>query len=219
MASILTDAQQSALKYISESNLARQFYFSGGTALAYYYLQHRKSEDLDFFREEEFDPLQVTITVKSLQNKLGFTSFDYQNSFNRNLYFLHFGDESVLKLEFTYYPFRQIESPMQKDHLFIDSVIDIAANKLFTISQKPRGRDYFDLYFIHQKYGFEIEKLRMLAKQKFDWDVDPLHLGTQLDKVDTHLDDPILVKNIDKSEMIKFFQDEAQKLRNQILEK
>jgi hypothetical protein len=29
--------------------------------------------------------------------------------------------------------------------------------------------------FLIQKYGYDLEKLRMLAKQKFDWDIDPLH--------------------------------------------
>jgi predicted nucleotidyltransferase component of viral defense system len=47
--SILTDHQQKALKLIAQTQLAEDFYFSGGTALAYFYLQHRKSEDLDFF--------------------------------------------------------------------------------------------------------------------------------------------------------------------------
>lgn len=115
MASILTAQQDQALKLIAATPVAQQFYFSGGTALAHYYLQHRKSEDLDFFNFEEFDPQEITISLKSLQDKLDFQSFDYQSSFNRNLYFLKFKNGYTLKLEFTYYPFTQIENPMTKD--------------------------------------------------------------------------------------------------------
>ncbi len=104
MDAILTEQQQHALKLIAETSLAQHFYFGGGTALSHYYLQHRYSEDLDFFSQKEFEPQDITVSIKSLQNKLGFTSFDYQNIFNRNLFFLRFKDENVLKLEFTYYP-------------------------------------------------------------------------------------------------------------------
>jgi len=219
MAVILTRQQKKTLALIATSNLTSNFYFSGGTALAHYYLQHRKSEDLDFFNFQEFDPQVVTVTLKSLQKKLAFKSFDYQNSFNRNLYFLKFPDHYILKLEFTYYPFTQVAKAQKKDGLLVDSVLDIAVNKLFTISQKPRGRDYFDLFAILQKYGFDLEKLRMLAKQKFDWQVDPLQLATRFDQVDQFLDDPILIKKINKTKLINFFQNEALKFKDQILKK
>ncbi|MBT3249216.1 MAG: nucleotidyl transferase AbiEii/AbiGii toxin family protein [Candidatus Pacebacteria bacterium] len=218
MNSILTKQQQLALKLIADTDLAQHFYFGGGTVLSHYYLQHRYSEDLDFFSQEEFDPQSITISIKSLQDKLKFKSFDYQNSFNRNLYFLLFKNNYVLKLEFTYYPFQQIEKPKKIDGLLVDSVIDIATNKLFTIAQKPRGRDYFDLYMIIQKYGFKIEDLRMKAKLKFDWHVDPLQLASKLFEVDTHLDDPIIVGKFDKSSVINFFHKEAKKLKGEILE-
>jgi len=217
MASILTSQQKNALELISKTNLATEFYFSGGTALAHYYLQHRKSEDLDFFSEKEFDPQNITISIKSIRDKLGFDSFDYQNSFNRNLYFLKFPNNYVLKLEFTYYPFIQIERPKLKDGLLVDSAIDIATNKLFTIAQKSRGRDYFDLYFLIDNFGYDIEDLRMKAKLKFDWHVDPLQLAAKLFEVDKHLDDPIIIKKIDRNKLTNFFQTEAGKLGGEII--
>ncbi|MEX0896016.1 MAG: nucleotidyl transferase AbiEii/AbiGii toxin family protein [Patescibacteria group bacterium] len=218
MVTILTEQQQLVLKLISETSLAEHFYFSGGTALSHYYLQHRYSEDLDFFCHEEFDAQDITVIIKSLQKKLEFISFDYQNSFNRNLYFIRFKDESVLKLEFTYYPFEQIEHPEKKDGLLVDSVIDIATNKLFTIVQKPRGRDYFDLYTIIRKYGFGTEELRMKAKLKFDWHVDPLQLASRLFEADAHLDDPIIIGSLDRKSLSDFFHIEAEKLKGEIVE-
>ena len=114
---------------------------------------------------------------------------------------------------------KQIEQPKKIDGLLVDSVIDIATNKLFTIYQKPRGRDYFDLYSIIQKYNFEIKDLRMKAKLKFDWHVDPLQLASRLFEVDTHLDDPILTKLFNKNIMIDFFHKQAMNLENEIINK
>lgn len=218
MSKIITPEQKKFLNVFAGSNLSNSFYFTGGTALSHYYLNHRFSEDLDFFSEQEFDPQQISIFLKSVKNIIGYKEIDYQNSFNRNIYQLRF-DKGFLKVEFTYYPFKQIEKPKKIDGILVDNLTDIAVNKLFTINQNARGRDYFDLYFISKKQKISLEKLRKLAKIKFDWHVDPLHLGTQLNRVDEFADDPILKEKIDKKEMIKFFQNEALKLGKDILKR
>lgn len=218
MVKILTKTQEQALKLLAETNLVNQFYFSGGTALSYFYLQHRLSEDLDFFCKDEFDPQSVFVTIKSLKSSLQFDEIDFQNSFNRNLFFLRFKSGSFLKLEFTYYPFMQIEQPSRKEGLLVDSLIDIAANKLFTISQQPRGRDYYDLYSIVSKASYSIEKLRMLAKQKFDWHVDPLQLASRFYEVDQYLDDPILSEKSSQKKVIQYFQQESLAFKSKIIQ-
>lgn len=216
MAKIITEVQENFLELFSKSNLAKEFYFSGGTALSYYYLSHRFSEDLDFFSESEFDAMQISVFLKSIKEKIGYLSFDYQQSFNRNIYHLKFKG-STLKVEFTFYPFAQVQQPKIIDGIMIDSLVDIAVNKLFTISQNARGRDYFDLYCINQKEKISLERLRKLAKIKFDWHVDPLHLGTQLNRVKEFIDDPILSKNVSKKKVISFFEKEATKLGKEII--
>ncbi len=217
MVSILTKQQILALKLLSKTDLAKKFYFSGGTALSYYYLHHRKSEDLDFFSQEEFNPQSIFTTLKSLKKSLRFISIDFQNSFNRNLFFLRFSNKYILKLEFTYYPFTRIKKLKNKSGLMIDSAIDIAVNKLFTIAQKPRGRDYFDLYYLVKKYQYKMEDLRMMAKKKFDWHIDPLQLASRFNEVDKHLDDPILLKKMNKNELTVFFRTEAKKMKQEII--
>lgn len=49
---ILTEDQKSLLFRFRESQLRDRFYVTGGTALSAFYLQHRLSEDLDFFTEQ-----------------------------------------------------------------------------------------------------------------------------------------------------------------------
>lgn len=214
---ILTPNQTKTLQAIASSTIPKYFYFTSGTALSHYYLQHRFSEDLDFFSVNEFDLGFISTSLKKLQTQLKFQTLDIQQSFNRNLIFLTFANQDVLKLEFTYYPFTHIETPQLKDGIPVDSLIDITVNKLFTIAQNPRGRDFYDLYASLQHTPHDLEKLRLLAKQKFDWHVDPLHLGTQFNRIDEFLDDPILTKTIDSNSVSQFFKDQAKKLKPSIL--
>src|SRR3989338_9005892 len=101
MSSILSKNQINILTLLSaEKNIANSFYLSGGTALAEFYLQHRLSEDLDFFSEEEFDPLFITSTFKKIQNRAGIKKVNYEQSFNRNLFFLELENDTI-KTEFT----------------------------------------------------------------------------------------------------------------------
>jgi predicted nucleotidyltransferase component of viral defense system len=195
--------------FSSQQSLYTQFYFSGGTCLIEYYLHHRYSEDLDFFSEKEFSPEDITTLLLQSKKLLGNPKIEYQQSFNRNIYQLIYGKNDVLKVEFTYYPFQRIEKT-KKEKFYIDSLIDIAVNKLFTIYQNPRGRDYFDLYFILQKEKkLTMKKVLALARIKFDFPIDLIQLGSQLMKVQSLLDDPILVKQIDRQKIEEFFLHEA----------
>ena len=68
MEKILTERQIALLEEIGrQAFLSKNFYLSGGTALAGFYLFHRYSEDLDFFSENEVDPMQINIFFKSIQ--------------------------------------------------------------------------------------------------------------------------------------------------------
>jgi predicted nucleotidyltransferase component of viral defense system len=48
---ILTPLQRRFLNAFSQTELKKDFFLTGGTALAHFYLQHRLSDDLDFFTE------------------------------------------------------------------------------------------------------------------------------------------------------------------------
>ncbi len=192
------------------------FYLSGGTALAGFYLHHRYSEDLDFFSETEIDIAALTIVLKKAQRELGCTSIDFQQSYNRNLFFLRRGTEA-LKIEFTYFPFTRIEKGIEMYGVHIDSLLDIAVNKLFTIYQRTTARDYIDLYFICKEQGFSIAKLLSHAKAKFDFHIDPLQLGVQFIKATEARDFPRMIEPLAPEVWETFFTEEAKKLKAQIL--
>lgn len=213
----LTSRQQAVLKLIgSEPDLAGQFYLSGGTALAAFYLKHRYSEDLDFFSEVEFDTTALTAFWQKHKAGLGFEEIDYQQSFNRNLFFLHFENE-ILKTEFTYYPFKRLEMGESQFGVATDSLRDIAVNKLFSIYQRTAARDYIDLYCIVQDRGWTIDELKKAARLKFDYHIDPLQLSTQFSKAAEAPDLPRMIKSLEVGAWQNFFKAEAKKLRPDIL--
>jgi predicted nucleotidyltransferase component of viral defense system len=222
--SILSKNQQNILSLISKEKLiVRSFYLTGGTALAEFYVQHRLSEDLDFFSEHEFDPIFISSTFKKIQTKADIRSVHYEQSFNRNLFFLELkgenGKKDVIKTEFTYFPFTRIESKKKFGDLYIDSLIDIAVNKLFTIYQKPRSRDFIDLYCILAvEPSWTIDVLMEKARVKFDTHIDPLQLSSQFVKVDVLKDYPNMLKKIDEKEWQGFFKKEAKRLVESQLE-
>lgn len=215
---ILSAKQQELLDLFSkEPAIVRYFYLSGGTALAEFYLRHRYSEDLDFFSESEVDPIAVFSTLKKLGKKAGIKKIDAQQSFNRNLFFLHLPKE-VIKTEFTYYSFSRIEQKKFVGDLAIDSLLDIAVNKVFAIYQNPRSRDFIDLYCILQKEDWTIAELLKKAKIKFDWHVDPLQLGSQFAQAKVLKDSPRMITKISDTDWQEFFVTEAKNLKSAIIQ-
>lgn len=218
MNNILTKRQKEFLHLFSTDKfLKKQFYLTGGTALAGFYLFHRYSEDLDFFSQEEVDVSGIDVFLTNIRKKLRFSKIDYQQSYNRNIFFCHFDDE-ILKIEFTFFPFERIEKSNSKEGFEIDSLTDIAVNKLFTIYQRSTARDYIDLYCICREKGWEVKDLITKARIKFNWHIDPLQLGTQFLKSKEAEDFPKMIKEIKPTEWRSFFVKEAKELKNEVIE-
>ena len=217
--SILSENQKKLLALLAGEKVIREhFYLSGGTALAEFYLQHRLSEDLDFFSEKEFDPEQISVVFKKIQQEAGIKSVKYEQSFNRNLFFLELQDDFI-KTEFTYFPFPRIEAGQSADRLEIDSLLDIAVNKIFTIYQNPRSRDFIDLYLILKlKPEWAVDELTKKAHVKFDHYLDPLQLAAQFTRVDALKDYPKMLVPLPEKEWQEFFLREAKRLSEKELE-
>lgn len=197
-------------------DIQNKYYLSGGTALAEYYLHHRYSEDLDYFSKDEVDPMSIQVYLKSISHKAEIQNIDFQQSFNRNLIYLHFRDE-IIKTEFTYYPFEQLETPRIVDGIKIDSLLDIAVNKTFTIYQKPRSRDFIDLYLIIKEKEWSFADLRKKARAKFDTHIDPLQMTQQLLEAGKLEEYPRMITSLEPKLLQEFWKQEAHKLKSEAL--
>lgn len=214
---ILSPNQQLLLKFLSEEQvISVNFYLSGGTALSEYYLHHRLSEDLDFFSIEEIPSSVIQTIFKKIRNQVNIQKVDFQESFNRKLFFIHLKGE-VIKTEFTYYPFAQLAKPKLVGKLKVDSLLDIAVNKVFTIYQNPRSRDYIDLYLILTTQKWNFEDLIKKARLKFDSYIDPIQLAQNLLKVNDVYDLPKMLIPVKEDAWRIFWLIQAGKLKDQAL--
>lgn len=218
---IFTPKQLEFLELVKvEPEITKRFYLTGGTALAEFYLKHRLSEDVDLFTEEnEVDQKLVESYLKKISAILSVKKIDRSVFMGLMSYFLIFKDGNKLKVDFNYYPFPRIEKGLKFGKLQIDSIRDIAANKVHTIFVSPRDRDYIDLYFIMKSGNFNLNQLIFDAKIKFDWHIDKLTLVSQLLRVKEIkiLETPKILVPFDKKEMDEFFIKEAKKLGSSIL--
>lgn len=163
----LTHTQQLAIALLANSPLKETFYWTGGTLLAYHYLHHRKSFDLDFFSEKPFALAELTSFVQHLKKQGGFTSMEHQKVFDRHEFL--FENEEKLRVEFVYYNHEK-KTLKKRGSLLgvrIDSLEDIAANKTFAYFDRNEPKDVVDLYFLLHKRRFTSEVLLRLVWQKF----------------------------------------------------
>lgn len=184
---LLTPKQYDFLELAQgEPQITKRFYLTGGTALAEFYLKHRASEDIDLFTEEhEVDQKLVEAFLKKVSRQLSVIHIKRSQFLGLVSYKLIYQDKESLKVDFNYYPFPRIEKGIKYKNLEIDSIHDIAANKLHTIFMMPRQRDYVDLYSIFMLSGkdYTLRQLILDAKAKFDWDIDRVNLANQFIRV------------------------------------
>lgn len=218
--SILTSHQRAVLEQVAgEPYFTQQYYLAGGTALSEFYLQHRFSEDLDFFIEkEEVDPLVISQFFQKNKKLLKIDFVETKRFLGLHSFFIHFIDQSVLKVDFNFYPFPRIEIGKKHHNLEVESIYDIAVDKVHTIALKPRARDYIDIYFIIEEKHYAMRDLLMQAKAKFDWDITLVELGTRLLDASNMIDFPRMIKKIDHKLWKQFFVEEAKKLKDEIFE-
>jgi len=206
---ILTPQQLNFLELVGrEKQITQRFYLTGGTALSEFYLQHRLSYDLDFFCEnEEVEPDIVEAFLKKISPKLSVVKIKKGQFLGLFNYILVYKNGQELKVDFSYYPFPRIAKGLKYKNIEIDSLYDIAVNKLHTIFMKPRNRDYLDLYFILKNENYTLDKLIIDAKTKFDWHIDRINLASQLLRVkELDIKDlPKILVPFNQKEMENFF--------------
>ena len=215
---ILTPHQSQFLEIVGDQKQLREnFYLTGGTALSEFYYQHRLSEDLDFFNtNSEINQITIEVFLRKNFPELGITGIKKTVFLGLVTYILNFSDNQQLKIDFNYYPFPRIEPGKKYHGLSIDSVYDIAANKLHTMFMRPRSRDYVDLYFILTRENYSLDRLIIDAKTKFDWHIDKVTLASQFLRAKDFDESSMLLVPFDKKKMDDFFLNLAKSLGNDI---
>jgi predicted nucleotidyltransferase component of viral defense system len=143
-----SETQQKVLGIISGIDvIAKEFFITGGTTLSVFYLHHRASEDIDFFSTESQDLNTIhTILKRIFKNDLALI----QSSSEFYSYLI-----KEAKVDFVYDPLSTIEErPLVNlqvgKEIFIDTLDNIASNKLTAVASRFEAKDIIDFYFINR---------------------------------------------------------------------
>ncbi len=206
---ILTKEQQIILAEVKLDPFFDKFYFTGGTALSAFYLKHRYSEDLDFFTQKQFNTESLLILIELWSKKHNFT---FTSEFHQVVYIflLKFSNSKRLKVDFGYYPYKQIKEPDIVQGVKTDSFTDIAVNKLLTITQRNAIKDFVDLYYVLKKFTLWdlIEGVRI----KFGMKLEPFILASDLLKIEEFEDLPRMIQPLTLDQLKTFFRQKAKEI-------
>ena len=142
------------------------FYLTGGTALGRFYLNHRYSEDLDFFlnKSEAFHFLirgieKALISNFSLLKEESIVFDDFVRYYIEE-------EQSVLKIEFVNDIAYRCGIPNRYKYGYIDTPLNILTNKLTAIATRDEPKDVFDIYALARQYSFNWLEVFIEAKNK-----------------------------------------------------
>jgi hypothetical protein len=141
------------------------FYLTGGTALGRFYLNHRFSDDLDFFVNS--NP-EFTIEVERIYKRLiehlpaDTKATIVTDEFVR----IWIGEEVKMKLEFVNETGVHLGSVLFYDQIPLDNPGNILANKLGAMLSRDEAKDVFDIVSLASSYSFNWRTIYEQATRK-----------------------------------------------------
>lgn len=215
---LLSPLQKSFLAAFVEIPDQAQFYLSGGTALAEFYLGHRLSYDLDLFTSEGGLILPVSYQVEALGSRHGLR-ISVIRRFATFVECLVTGGEERVRVDLGLdSPFRFQPPVLSQYGIWVNSFQDLKVDKLLAYYGRAEPRDAIDLYFVlHQD---PVESLLALAAQK-DPGFDLYWFAVALNRVAGFPDEPDrwpvkMLIPFDPVEIKRIFQNLALELMSKI---
>jgi predicted nucleotidyltransferase component of viral defense system len=141
------------------------FYLTGGTALSRFYLDHRYSDDLDFFSHELHQfPELFRLLFEKIRNKWELTELEVDaRDFKR----LRVSTQTAsLKIDFVADRVPRIGLPVLHKGFYIDTVRNILGNKICAALGRDEARDISDLIYIARSRTFDWPAILEEAKAK-----------------------------------------------------
>ena len=179
-------AQQEVLSRISELDvISKNFFMTGGTTLAVFYLHHRLSEDIDLFsiHYNDLNPIDVALgrifrnDLATMQSSSGFSSYLIKG----------------VKVDIVFDPLSiPVERPAVHlktgNIIVVDTMGNIASNKLSAVVSRTEAKDMIDLYFIASTVWADDKKEKFLkcydqARKKEALFDDPATASYQMEEL------------------------------------
>lgn len=202
---LLTPLQAKFLDLFFTTYLGPDFFLSGGTALAEYYLKHRLSQDLDLFTLDQnigFDAVNAEI-IKIIHAE-SWTVEDQVISESFLRYILRTG-EGLLKTDLVKDVPVHFGKIKTEGRVKIDSLENIATGKLLALFGRADPKDFIDLYFLWEKEKImSFEETLKMAKEK-DLGLQEFYLAEMIAKAEEINTFPETIKPFNRQELVDYF--------------
>lgn len=183
---LLTEAQLKILQFFKSLPDAEYYYLTGGTALAEFYLGHRRSFDLDLFTTEAGLTLPFSRAMEERFQRERFSA----RAIRRLESFAEFEivwEAEEVRVHLAYDSPYRLASPEETALVRVNDFQDLVVDKLLAFFGRAEPRDAVDLFFILQTEEFA--ELAALATKK-DPGFDLYWLAVALEKVQSFPDEP-----------------------------
>ncbi|MEI6823655.1 MAG: nucleotidyl transferase AbiEii/AbiGii toxin family protein [Bacteroidota bacterium] len=148
------------LKVLMQKKCLANFNLVGGTSLALQ-IGHRLSIDIDLFTINDFDTSEIVLELKEdlhfdiVQQKPNTLTLNIEYPINSNQF---------IKVDILKYPYPLINDIIKIDGIRLLSIEDIIPMKLSAISNRGAKKDFYDIYFLLDKYSLK-EMLELFSKK------------------------------------------------------
>lgn len=209
---ILYPHQITLLSLFFSSPFAKQFFFTGGTALSAFYFAHRESQDLDLFSLQTFDTFVLRTTMQEIADKTQSAMTMTIRSQTYNEIFLENKKEGwKQKIDIVQEQPKHFGELVNIDNIPVDSLVNITTNKILAIFGRLEPKDYIDLFVISTQKKFSFDEMFALAKQK-DTGLSEFYFANAIADVDKFETLPIMKTPFDRSSFVKFYKELSYKL-------
>lgn len=199
---VLPEAWSRATNDLARRSLLAGFYLAGGTGLTLQF-GHRRSADLDLFREAEFDSADLRDRLRG-QDGLGRVALAKGTA--------HLTLHGV-KVSFLHYPYPLLFPLRLYGNIEVAHPRDIACMKIEAISSRGSRRDFVDLYLVAQEYGLR-ELFECFAKKYAAVSYSRTHLLKALTYFRDAEEEPLpdMLVPLDWSAVTQYFTSETPRL-------
>jgi hypothetical protein len=180
----------------------QRFFLTGGSALGLFYLDHRRSYDLDLFTTETVEGKEVQNLILRVSEKIAAQCTGVRSAPDFHRFKLTRGeDREIIDVVVDRGP--QVDSlKVCVDGIRVDSLREILANKLTTLVSRSELKDLVDLYFL-EKSGCDLLAAIPDAMAK-DGGWEPAVVAMLLDEISLEVPPAWLICPVSAAELDSF---------------
>jgi hypothetical protein len=180
----------------------QRFFLTGGSALGLFYLDHRRSYDLDLFTTETVEAKEVQNLILRVSAKIAAHCTGVRTSPDFHRFKLTRGDDrEIIDMVVDRVP--QVDAlKASVDGIRVDTLREILANKLSTLVSRSELKDLVDLYFLEMS-GCDLLAAIPDARAK-DAGWEPAVVSMLLDEMHVEVPPEWLIREVSVAELEAF---------------